>query len=143
MKRWFAIGMGLLIIGSSVAWAKRLTVSVPDANIRSGPGTRYDILWRVEKYYPLIITKRTGPWYLFRDFEGDTGWIHKSLVTKIPSAITVKNKANVRSGPGMTFEILFTIGKGIPFKVLEKRGNWLHVEHGDGDRGWIHKALMW
>lgn len=143
MKRWFVIGTGLLVIGASVAWAERLTISVSNANIRSGPGTRYDILWRVEKYHPLMITKKTGSWYLFRDFEGDTGWVHKSLVAKIPAVITTRNTVNVRSGPGMTFEILSTIGKGIPFKVLKKKGNWLHVEHADGDRGWIHKALMW
>ncbi|MEE8398969.1 MAG: SH3 domain-containing protein [Desulfobacterales bacterium] len=143
MRRWFAIGMGLLTIGTAVAGAERLTVSVPNANIRSGPGTQYEILWQVEKYHPLMITKKTGAWYLFQDFEGDTGWVHKSLVAKIPSAITAKSKANVRSGPGMSFKISFTVGKGIPFRILKQKDNWLQVEHADGDRGWIHKGLIW
>ena len=148
MKRWSAIGIGvliigILIIGASDTWAERLTVAVPNANIRSGPGTGHEILWRVEQYHPLAVIKKTGSWYLFRDFEGDTGWIHESLVANTPSVITAKNMVNVRSGPAMTHKILFTTGKGIPFKVLDKKGNWLHVQHGDGDQGWIHKSLLW
>jgi len=143
MKWGIAIGVGLLLFGVPVAEAERLTTVVPEANIRSGPGTRYEILWRVEKYHPLKIVRKTGSWYLFRDSEGDTGWIHESLVARLPSTITIKDTVNVRSGPGMTFDIRSTIGKGIPFKVLEKKGNWFHVRHSDGDQGWIHKSLLW
>jgi hypothetical protein len=35
----------LLIICSADALAERLTIKVPLANIRSGPGTKYDIIW--------------------------------------------------------------------------------------------------
>jgi SH3-like domain-containing protein len=31
----------------------------------------------------------------------------------------------------------------VPFKVLDRKGEWLHVEHADGDRGWIHSSLVW
>lgn len=30
----------------------RLAVSANIANIRSGPGTKYDVLWQVEKFSP-------------------------------------------------------------------------------------------
>jgi len=35
------------------------------------------------------------------------------------------------------------VEKGIPFKVLGHKDNWLHVEHADGDQGWIHASLVW
>ena len=126
-----------------MAWAERMSVSVLDAQIRSGPGTKYDILWHVEKYYPLVILKKSGSWYYFRDFEGDTGWIHQSLVNKLPSVVVNNTVANVRSGPGTTYETLFTVEKRVPFKVLKQQGDWIYVEHGDGDKGWIHKSLVW
>jgi len=125
------------------AWAERLSVFVSDANIRSGPGTQYDVLWRVEKYYPMEIIKKSGAWYYFRDFEGDTGWIHQSLVENTPSVIVDNTIANIRSGPGTSYQILFSVENGVPFKVLKRQGDWLHVEHGDGDRGWIHRSLVW
>jgi len=133
----------LLVLWDSVVFAERLSVSVNDAHIRSGPGTKHDILWRVEKYYPLDIIKKSGEWYLFRDFEGDTGWIHQSLVDKQPSVIVNTTVANIRSGPGTTHEILFTIEKGVPFKILKRQKDWIYVEHGDGDKGWIHSSLIW
>jgi len=138
-----SISIVLLIIFSSAALAERLSVASSIANIRSGPGTGYDILWKVGKYHPLLVLKKSGNWYHFQDFEGDKGWLHKSLVRNIPSVITNKEKCNVRSGPGTKFKILFTIGKGIPFKILKRKGNWIHVQHDDGDKGWIHKSLVW
>jgi len=133
----------LLMVFSSAASAERLAVSVSVANIRSGPGKNYDILWQIEKYHPLSFFKKSGSWYHFRDFEGDEGWIHKSLVRKIPSIITKKEKCNIRSGPGTGFTILFTVEKGIPFKVIKHKGSWIYIQHADGDRGWIHKSLVW
>ena len=77
------------------------------------------------------------------DFEGDTGWIKKNQVRKIPAVITKATKCNVRKGPGTKNDKLFTVGIGIPFKKLTTRGDWIQVEHADGDRGWIHNSLVW
>lgn len=132
-----------LLFGAGVACAQRLAVSADVANIRSGPGTKYDILWKVEKYHPIEVIKKTGKWYYFRDFERDLGWVHQSLVAKIPAVITVMATCNVRSGSGTKNDIVFTVGKGIPFKVLRRKGHWIQVEHADGDGGWIYKTLVW
>ena len=139
----FFIGLAVFFAALPAVSAQRLTVSAPLANIRSGPGTTYDILWKIEKFHPIQILKTSGNWYYFRDFEGDEGWIHSSLVKKIPSLITIQDKCNIRSGPGTSFSVLLTVGKGIPFKVLERKGNWFHVQHSDGDKGWIYKSLVW
>ena len=125
------------------ATLERVSVSAPIANIRSGPGTDYDILWKVEKYYPIIILKKSGSWINFRDFEGDEGWIHRSLIYNKPSIISIKERCNIRSGPGTNHAILFTIGKGIPFLILKREKNWIQIQHADGDKGWIHKSLVW
>ena len=138
-----SVSIVLLIIFSSIAIAERLTATSSIANIRSGPGTKYDILWKIGKYHPILVLKKSGNWYRFRDFEGDKGWIHKSLVRKIPSVITNKENCNVRSGPGTKYKILFATEKGVPFKTLKRKGNWIHVQHADGDKGWIHKSLVW
>ena len=143
MKPYVWIITLLWIVSSSVASAERLTVVVPTANIRSGPGTKHDIIWKVEKYHPLDVFKKFGPWYHFRDFEGDEGWIHKSLVLKIPAIITKKENCNIRSGPGTGFKILFAVEKGIPFKVIKRKGKWIHIQHADGDKGWISESLAW
>ena len=126
----------LIILLTGTASAERVAVSAPVANIRSGPGTSHNILWKVEKYFPLRVIEKSGEWYHFEDFEGDKGWVHQSVITK-------NDACNIRSGPGTSNKIIFTVEKGIPFKVLKRKGSWIHIEHADGDKGWIHKSLVW
>ena len=143
MNNYAWITFLLLLVLVSVASAERLAVSVSIANIRSGPGKNYDILWAVEKYHPLNVFQKSGQWYHFRDFEGDEGWIHKTLLGKFSCVITKKENCNIRSGPDPRFEVLFEVEKGIPFKVLKRKGSWIHIQHADGDKGWIHESLVW
>ena len=131
------------IVFTQSALAERLAITATLANIRSGPGSTYDIIWKVQQYYPFEVIKKEGAWYQFRDFEGDTGWVHDSLTDKIQSVITSKPQCNVRKGPGTENEILFSVGSGVSFKVLERKGNWIHILHADGDQGWIHDSLVW
>ena len=133
----------LIVINAGSALAERSTIIAAVANIRSGPESKSDILWKVEKYFPIWIIEKSGEWYHFEDFEGDKGWVHKSLVSKISAVITKNDACNIRSGPGTDNKIIFTVEKGIPFKVLKRKGSWIQIEHADGDKGWIHKSLIW
>jgi SH3-like domain-containing protein len=133
----------LIMLLAGAASAERLAVSAPVANIRSGPGTSHTLLWKVEKYFPIRVIEKSGEWYHFEDFEGDKGWVHQSLVSNISTVVTKNDACNIRSGPGTSHTIILTVEKGIPFKVLEREGSWLQIEHADGDKGWIHKSLVW
>ena len=143
MKVQSIITFLLFMLLAGTASAERLAVSAPVANIRSGPGTSHNVLWKVEKYFPLRVIEKSGDWYHFEDFEGDKGWVHQSLVSKISAVVTKNDACNIRSGPGTDNKIIFTVEKGIPFKVLKREGSWIHIEHADGDKGWIHKSLIW
>lgn len=126
------------------SWAEeRLSITSKIANVRSGPGTNHETVWQIETYFPILIVEKKGDWYQFKDFEGHLGWIHKSLAGSIPSVITSKDNCNVRSGPSPNDPIVFKVEKGVPFKILTEKGSWLEVEHGDGDKGWIYKSLVW
>ena len=133
----------LIMLLAGAASAERLAVSAPVANIRSGPGTSHALLWKVEKYFPIRVIEKSGEWYHFEDFEGDKGWVHQSLVSNISTVVTKNDECNIRSGPGTSHAIIFTVEKGIPFKVLEREGSWIHIEHADGDKGWIYESLVW
>ena len=132
-----------LLLFTAVALAERLSVIAPVGNVRNGPGAGFDVIWKVGQYHPLEITQKKGEWYQFRDFEGDTGWIHRSLLGKTESVIIKSNNANIRSGPGTDRPVLFTVEAGVPFKVLKRDGRWIHIEHADGDQGWVHDSLVW
>ncbi len=123
--------------------AERMAVKVGLANIRSAPNKNAEIAWQVTKYHPFQIVKKKGDWYQCKDFEGDRGWVYKSLLNKTSTVITIKENCNVRSGPGTKNRILFIVDREVPLKVLKRQGRWLQIAHEDGDKGWIHASLVW
>jgi len=134
----------LLFITLNDAYA--LCVNVPKANLRSGPGTRYERTWQVFKYMPFKRLARKGNWFKVIDVDGDIHWIYRKLVTdKFKCAVVKVDKANVRSGPGTNYEknILSPAFKYYSFKVLKIKGSWVKVEDEYGDTGWIFRRLLW
>lgn len=135
--------MLILLADAGAASAKRVAVNVTTANVRSGPGIGYNVLWKVEKYHPFEVLEVSGAWYRCRDFEGDKAWISKDVVGNFPAVIVNKDNCNVREGPGPGFKIVFTTDRGVPFKELKRQGDWIFIGHADGDKGWIHNSLVW
>ncbi len=134
----------MAVLAPSPLWAERLALAVEKANVRSGPGTeKYKVLWEIERYHPIQVVQKQGDWIFFKDFEGDEGWIHKRLVDKTPTVITRKDMVNIRSGPGTDAAISFRAERGVPLKVLERKGNWIRIQSAFGDKGWIHSKLVW
>ena len=59
--KYYSIFLIVLIVAvAGTAMAERLTILAPVANIRSGPDSKSDILWKVEKYYPIFVVKKSG-----------------------------------------------------------------------------------
>jgi SH3-like domain-containing protein len=143
LKFIWGIFMVLLMLPGICGAEERLSVTAGVANMRSGPETSGDVLWQVEQYHPLVVVEKKGNWYRVKDFENDMAWLHESLLGKVASVITIKDGCNVRSQADANSSILFTVEKGVPFKVIEKNGNWIKIEHADGDVGWIYKTLVW
>jgi SH3-like domain-containing protein len=142
--RWLATILAVMISFGPIAHAaERMAVSATDANIRSGPGANQEVLWKVEKFYPIEVIETSGVWLRFKDYEGDSGWIHKTLVDKTPTVVTKQNGCQLRAGPGTEQPVLIKIDKGIPFKMLKREGRWIQVEHADGDKGWLHDSVVW
>lgn len=147
---WRRLWMGVMLTAAvlvcvvpATATAERLSVITPVANVRSGPGTNYDVLWQIEQYHPIEIVEKSGSWYRFRDYQGDMAYIHNSLLGDVEAVITAESRCNVRTGPGTNYPVAFTVGDGIPFRVLQKKHNWLKVVHADGSGGWIYRSLVW
>lgn len=131
-------------LGAGIALAsERLSVKSSVANLRNGAGTKYKVLWQVERYHPLLVINKKDDWYEVKDFEGDTAWVHNTMLEKTDTVISMKSKCNVRSKPDTSSDIVLRVEKGVPFKVLGRKGDWINIEHADGEVGWIIKNLVW
>ncbi|MEW5733219.1 MAG: SH3 domain-containing protein [Thermodesulfobacteriota bacterium] len=123
--------------------AERMAVNVHEANVRAEPGTDKPTLWKLEKYYPVLVTEKKDGWVRVRDFEGDEGWIYAKLLKKMATVVVSVDRAVIRSGPGKTYRIVIRAERGVPFLVLKRQGHWIQVRHEAGHKGWIHDTLVW
>jgi len=122
---------------------KMLSVAAEQANVRSGPGAEYDVVWAAARYYPLEVLDRDGNWLQVSDHENDDGWIYGSLLAAVPTVVVITKKANVREGPGIDYESLWVLDKDYSLKVLVVEGDWIKVTDGGEVTGWIHKSVAW
>lgn len=149
MKKYPAVlAIFILVLLIPVLSASALCVRVSKANLRKGPGKKYEAAWQVYMYMPLErIGRSTNKyWYAVRDADGDTFWVHKSLVTdSYRCAVVNVEKANVRKGPGKKYSTVEDgpAQKYYSYKVISRKKNWIKVRDEWGAVGWIRKDLLW
>ena len=138
----------LLIFNTATALAEMVAIKGNDINMRSGPGKKYRVLWKLGDGFPLKVLKRSGSWIRVQDFEGTIGWVHKSVVNREGHMIVKvhkksKKRINVRSGPGTNKRIIAKAYYGVVFKTLEQKHGWAKVRHGQEVTGWVKRSLLW
>lgn len=124
-----------------------LCVNVSKANLRYGPSTNHQKTWEVYKFMPFQSLKTTEGWHRVKDVDGDIHWIATSLVTDAFDCAVVKSETvNLRSSPqiGKNNEVNWGPAKKYwAFKVLERRGKWIHLEDAIGRKAWAHSDYLW
>lgn len=129
---------------SEASAADYVSVKGDNVNVRSGPGTNYQVTLELFAGYPLKITTRQGDWLKVIDYENDSGWIHKSLVDAGNTVIVSGNKSvNMRADPNTKSNVIATVDRGVVMTKLESQGKWLKLKHSSGLIGWIYKPLLW
>lgn len=141
---FIALGFFVLLGSSNSLAAEYVSVKKDNVNVRTGPGTDNPVSMELFAGYPLKVIKKQGEWIKFSDFENDTGWIHKSLVTKGDSVIiNAKKSVNMRSGPSTKNSIVADIERGVVLTKISQKGKWTQVRHSSGTVGWVYNPLIW
>ncbi|VWX61660.1 Peptide-binding protein [Burkholderiales bacterium 8X] len=133
-----------LAITTLVASSKEMvSIGGAEVNMRSGPGTRYSSRWLLGEGYPLEVLGRRGAWLRVRDFEGDKGWIYRSLTNRKPHVVVDTAIANLRAAPSRSSSLVMKAARGDVLRILERRKGWILVRHERGTKGWIARRLVW
>lgn len=136
-------------------YSKTVSVIKPNTNVRSGPGTTYSKVARVNQSQLFGVIKESGGWYNISLGSGKTGWIAGWLVTvktqnkpvtrsdpgtkTAPGTFLVVkgSNVNVRSGAGTSFSVIMKVKAGDRFSVIKKSGDWYMVILPGNKQGWI------
>lgn len=145
---FISIVIVMLIVSPLTAFARMVSVSGEDINLRSGPGTNYSVKWKYGSGLPLKVLKQQGNWIKVEDFEQDIGWIHKKLISNTGHMVVKVNKdknkkINIRSGPGTNYKIVGKAYYGVVFKTITQQKGWAQVKHESGVSGWVKRSLLW
>ena len=136
-----ALGAALL----APAWAQEL-VSVRNAsvNLRAAPNLQAEVLWKLAQGYPLRVLETRGNWLRVQDFEGDEGWIARSVTAGTPHHIVKSTSINLRAGPGTQHAVVGKAAYGDVLRTARREGDWVQVQHPNG-RGtaWVAASLLW
>ncbi len=137
-----------LLLSQAAALAEMVAVAGEDINMRSGPGTNNEVLWKMGAGFPLEIVKRSGEWIQVKDFEGSVGWVQKKTINSTPHLVVKANKGsdatiNLRSEPNTKAKVVAQARYGVVFRKLEKKGDWVKVTHSQGVTGWVDANLLW
>lgn len=144
LNKLLIFGTFWLFSASSVLAADYLSVTVDNANVRTGPGTKYPVSMELFKGYPLKVLKTQGEWHKVSDYEKDTGWIHQSIVKDRDTVIVNARKSlNMRSGPSTKDSIVADVERGVVLTKVSTKGKWTKVRHSGGTEGWIYSQLLW
>ena len=143
-----AYALFVLLLARTALAGEMVAIVGDDINMRSGPGTGFAVLWKLDAGFPLELITTKGDWLQVRDFEGSSGWVHKKMTQKNSFAIVKANKGtdgqiNVRREPNLNAEVVAKASYGVVLKVLQKQGGWVRVEHGQGVAGWVDSRLLW
>jgi SH3-like domain-containing protein len=118
-----------------------VSLSAGEANLRTGPGQRYPILWvYVRRGIPLEVTAEFGAWRRVRDMDGTIGWMHSALLSGQRTGVisgtirTFFGEPNVSSTPVLQAEpgaigIIEECSNGWCLLDFSGRGGWLPQEH--------------
>lgn len=137
-----AITLGLTALTPTLA-QNMVSIKGSSVNMRASPSTQADVLWELEKGYPLKVLKRQGRWLQVQDFENDRGWVARSLTGNTPHHIVTAKVANLRKGPGLNHAVVGRAESMELLRTIDKKSSWVNVERATGETGWISKKLLW
>lgn len=123
----------VFLSGIDQAGAMSATVTGSVVNIRSGPGSDYEITGTVYQDTEVVILDQKGEWYQVK-IGSVTGWIHNSLLQMDQEVLltVTGEQVNLRTGPGTSYQVAAQASRGDVLTLLDVEGEWYKVKTSDG-----------
>lgn len=143
MKFLFFILCLLVLFFPGPCWARMVSISASEVNIRLAPSTKSKVKWVLGKGFPLRVISKKGKWLQVKDFENDTVWVYAPLTFRKGHMVVKKKIVNIRSRPGTKYRIIAQAKYGVVFRTIKQIRGWAKVRYQNGTTGWISRKLLW
>ncbi len=120
-----------------------VTFRAPAANLRTGPGKRYPIDWVIAaKGWPVEVIAEVDQWRKVRDWDGDTGWVNRIMLSGKRSVLVKTDNAKLRDDPGDNARAIATIKTHAHGQIKTCAKDWCKIDFGS-ESGWLPVKDLW
>ncbi len=120
-----------------------VSLRADEVNLRSGPGTQYPIEWiYTRRGLPVEITAEYGNWRRIRDFQGTTGWVHRSLLTGQRTVLVVGDTRILYREADKASRAVLRAEAGVRGLLLNCEEEWCRVAIGE-TKAYIERTHIW
>ena len=121
-----------------------ISTGADEVYVRTGPGKKYPIKWVYKKKgLPVEVILEYENWRKVKDWDGEDGWVHSSLLSgKRTGIITAKKIINLYANPEEGSRVRAHIEPSALVHVEECDGAWCKINAAGYD-GWIRQSLIW
>ena len=136
--------------------AAEATINVSNLNVRSGPGTDYESIGKLDSGQTFTVTGQENDWVEI-NLEDETGWVALEFVTlsepqsneteegevhsDMDSIIIQHDNTQLREGPSTDYAIVHFAEKDTKLEVISATNNWYEVAN-DEITGFVKKSLV-
>jgi SH3-like domain-containing protein len=131
--------------GTGLPLPRFVSLRANEVNLRTGPGVQYPIDWVFRRQnLPVEIIAEFKTWRKIRDWQGEQGWIHQSMVAGKRTVIITGNTRTLRSKANAKSKSVARIENYVIGNLLSCPGaeGWCRVEV-DGFKGWLRRVEFW
>ena len=120
-----------------------LSLRSASVNMRSGPGTRYPIVWEYRRRgLPVMVVAEFENWRKIEDITGEQGWAHVSLLSRAKGVIVTESVRTLYAKPDVTADAVANVEPGVVGSLDACENNWCRVTMG-GLKGWMQANALW
>ena len=120
-----------------------LTLRNEKVNLRQGPSFEYPVkIFYKKKFLPVLIQDEYGNFRKIKDHENNTGWIHRSQLSKRKAALTYKDKVTMFKNSTIFSTPLAVLEKGRLCLIFKCSEEWCKIKT-DKYSGWVKKQSLW
>jgi SH3-like domain-containing protein len=112
--------------------------------VRSGPALRYPIKWVYQKTgLPIEVIQEFDTWRKIRDFDGDEGWVHQSLLAgKRTVLIKAEEPVDLYKDAGKPDRLVAKLEPDVIADLTKCNKGFCELSAG-GFTGWSERKYLW
>jgi SH3-like domain-containing protein len=120
-----------------------LTLRFSNVNLRQGPSFDYPVkISYKKKYLPVLVQDTSDNFKKIKDHENNTGWIHRSQLSKKKAALALDNKLVIFKNATVFSKPLAVLEKGHLCLISKCKGDWCKIKV-ERYTGWVKKKSLW